>query len=572
MRYIKHLFVRSFYRCAAPARLALLCAGFAALGGCTDETDSAGGSSTADSHIPLALEITASGFTGQPDASPDTRASEQDNYDTWFEETDAIGLFAVRGIGTPAAAIVDGINNSKLTYAPAADASHKPTWQPADAATTSYYYADVTYIAYYPYKDGIVIDPTQSAVTILASFSGKTELQPAADQSTPEAYAASDLMTADGTATDTADPSRKLLSLTFTHSYSLLVLKANLTKAMYVAPAGSAFDYHPQATATSADPGAADVMIRDVKAYKIADGVFRAITKPVSDDYMRGSYSTHGMMVEYNASLAGLASLKANQRFECTVNVPLSGTADATERALQPGDYVFQHNGKIEIYPGDGPVDASGKIPDYTNAVGIVTTCIPARMTDEGCTGNGWTHAYVMGTETHGNNLRWCWQNRMLADLEDVTTITQAKDYMNGCKDTKYILSTKYNDYEIFDELVTYRNNNPLPQGVNRSPWFIPSTGQWYDLIANIGGKSPDDFNNNTTAGWNSNQDGTAILGGINARLNKIDKSLPDGVRFPCSTEPGLGAWMVRFNGNTVEFGTVDKTLKELSPLYFFAF
>ena len=182
MRYIKHLFVRSFYQCAAPARLALLCAGFAALGGCTNETDSAGGSSTADGHIPLALEIMASGFTGQPDASPDTRASEQDNYDTWFEETDAIGLFAVRGIGTPAAAIVDGINNSKLTYAPAADASHKPTWQPADAATTLYYYADVTYIAYYPYKDGIAIDPTQSAATILASFSGKTELQPAADQ------------------------------------------------------------------------------------------------------------------------------------------------------------------------------------------------------------------------------------------------------------------------------------------------------------------------------------------------------------------------------------------------------
>ena len=55
MRYIKHLFVRSFYQCAAPARLALLCAGFAALGGCTNETDSAGGSSTADGHIPLPL-------------------------------------------------------------------------------------------------------------------------------------------------------------------------------------------------------------------------------------------------------------------------------------------------------------------------------------------------------------------------------------------------------------------------------------------------------------------------------------------------------------------------------------
>lgn len=204
---------------------------FRSTGRLYNETDSARRIIHGRQSPPLALEITASGFTGQPDASPDTRASEQDNYDTWFEETDAIGLFAVRGIGTPVAAIVDGINNSKLTYAPADDASHKPTWQPADAATTLYYYADVTYIAYYPYKDGIAIDPTQSAATILASFSGKTELQPAADQSTPEAYAASDLMTASGTATDTADPSRKLLSLTFTHSYSLLVVKTNIMAA-----------------------------------------------------------------------------------------------------------------------------------------------------------------------------------------------------------------------------------------------------------------------------------------------------------------------------------------------------
>ena len=301
MRYIKHLFVRSFYQCAAPARLALLCAGFAALGGCTNETDSVGGSSTADGHIPLALEIMASGFTGQPDASPDTRASEQDNYDTWFEETDAIGLFAVRGIGTPVAAIVDGINNSKLTYAPADDASHKPTWQPADAATTLYYYADVTYIAYYPYKDGIAIDPTQSAATILASFSGKTELQPAADQSTPEAYAASDLMTASGTATDTADPSRKLLSLTFTHSYSLLVVKTNIMAPKYDAPDGS-FKYHSRLRVAVADAIAANAVLNDVKAWKKTDGEFRSIVKPTGNNALSGSYERGGIIVEYSGT------------------------------------------------------------------------------------------------------------------------------------------------------------------------------------------------------------------------------------------------------------------------------
>ena len=136
MRYIKHLFVRSFYQCAAPARLALLCAVSQHWAVVPTKPTVPADHPRQTVTFPFALEITASGFTGQPDASPDTRASEQDNYDTWFEETDAIGLFAVRGASVRDAAIVDGINNSSRDIRPAADASHKPTWQPADAATT----------------------------------------------------------------------------------------------------------------------------------------------------------------------------------------------------------------------------------------------------------------------------------------------------------------------------------------------------------------------------------------------------------------------------------------------------
>ena len=110
--------------------------------------------------------------------------------------------------------------------------------------------------------------PHKARPLSLPPFSGKTELQPAADQSTPEAYAASDLMTADGTATDTADPSRKLLSLTFTHSYSLLVLKAiDLSPKDFVAPDG-AFVYPPKVTAPSSDVDATDAVLNGIKCAK----------------------------------------------------------------------------------------------------------------------------------------------------------------------------------------------------------------------------------------------------------------------------------------------------------------
>lgn len=370
MRYPKHLFIRFFCRCTASAAcLALLCTGFAALGGCTDETDGVDGPSPAGGRIPLSLEITADGFTAQPDASPYTRATEQDNYDTWFDPGDSIGLFAVKGIGTPDATIVDGISNTKLTFFRAVEADQNATWRLADAATTLYYYKDVTYIAYYPYKKNITIDPTQSKDAILASFAEKAELQPAADQSTREAYGASDLMTAGGTAIDTSDPNRKLLTLVFTHSYSLLVLKANRRSAKYVAP-DNAFKYHSGVTALIADADASNMTVWGIKAFKKADGVFYVIVKNVNGT-ISGSYATGGMSVEFNHSPTGLAYLKKGNKYECTVNTPMPGTVGATTRALQVGDFYFKDG---TIWPGglDGVQESQPPKASDDGSIGVV--------------------------------------------------------------------------------------------------------------------------------------------------------------------------------------------------------
>ena len=221
---------------------------------------------------------------------------------TKFSEGDAAGIFAVRNIGTSTGVIVDNINNTKLLYGTSSEGS---TWTP-EAAVTLYYYEDVTYVAYYPYKENITIDPTKSVNEITASFATKTELQPATDQSTDELYTASDLMTASGQATDSSDPTKKTLSLAFTHSYSLLVLKTNVAKAKYKAPDGS-FKYHPKVTALNADATATDVVIMDIKAYKIANGVFRALIKPAPGDYILRVSCSKGTYIRVLAEDIGTA-------------------------------------------------------------------------------------------------------------------------------------------------------------------------------------------------------------------------------------------------------------------------
>lgn len=368
MKYTKHLFTRFFHRCAVPVGIAFLCTGFAVLGGCADETGEAGSLPPSGGRIPLAIEITADGFTVQSDNSPHTRVVEVD-YDTNFTGGEALGLFAVKGIGTADATIMDGIDNAKMIFFQPEEASLNPTWRPEDASVTLYYHADVTYIAYYPYKDGITIDPKQSADAIRASFAEKTELQPSVDQSSVDGYNASDLMTASNKAVDTADPAKKKLSLSLTHSYSLLVMKTNRKTAKYVAPDG-AFKYHSRVTAISADTDSKDLTVWGIKAFKTEDGVFRAIVKDVSGT-ISGSYSTGALIIKYNQSPTGLANLKKGKVYECTVNTPMSGTAGTKTRALQVGDFFFEDG---TIWPGglDGVEEPQPPKANNDGSVGVV--------------------------------------------------------------------------------------------------------------------------------------------------------------------------------------------------------
>lgn len=578
MRYSKHPLIHLLGCCC------LFIALWQTLGSCTDE---AGGTDTPmpDKNIPLTIEITAEGFDGEADASPSTRYSESGNT-TIFEASDIVGLFAVKNIGTPDAAIIDGIDNIQLKYIPAADASTPSVWEPVDATNILYYYADVTYVAYYPYKGGITIDPTQSAADICTSFSEMTELQPAADQSTEEAHLASDLMTASAKATDTDDPTKKHLLLNFTHSYSLLVLNAiDLSSKNFVSTDG-AFDYIQPVTAPSPDLAATNAVLNGIKMLKEDNGVFRAIVKPTSGETpIKGSYITSSLLIGCDGSLPA-PGLEAGKVHEWTMTATLPDKNEAVERALKPGDFVFQNNGKIEIYPGEGVVDAEGRIPNYANAIGIVVTCDPTRMTDTECNANGWTHAYVASK----TNLNPGFGFRSWGPSNDETVIgkypdnAEAKLNMDGYKETEAMLAerTKNGDiksYFAFEELLTCRAKSPIPNGVKRSPWFLPSVGQCFDFLANLGGKSPDTYTeHNLTWKTGSKEEAKDIYPTIKKHFLKVDITFNtlfpwDWASFACTTQATPDKrWGFYISDTKVELIQTEKSQGYVYILPFFAF
>ncbi|WP_455640734.1 fimbrillin family protein [Parabacteroides sp.] len=240
-----------------------LCSVLLFLGGCSNESEI--DNRVDNRRTPLTIRAVASHFENLPASEElSTRTPNEDGLNTSFQTGDAIGLFAIKDN-----AIVDGINNTRLTYSETSGSTG--TWTPADPNTILYYYAGVTYIAYYPYKNGITITPSQATNTIIASLVSNSSLQPLTDQSSADGslanYTASDLMIASGSPSADADnPAKQILNLNFTHQFALLVLKPQT--------------YSAATNTTSMDMNACDVILNSYTPCRMTDGSFRAIIVP----------------------------------------------------------------------------------------------------------------------------------------------------------------------------------------------------------------------------------------------------------------------------------------------------
>lgn len=510
---------------------------------CSNENETNNGRRTdRNNGVPLTIQAIVTDFENFPDFSkPSTRTSVKDKHlKTEFTVGDSIGLFAVKNGIT-----VDNVENIPLVYNPSNN-----SWDLTNDKTL-YWYDGVSYIAYYPYRENITIDnASKDTDAIITSLTGNEKLQPAKDQSTLEKHTASDLMIATSTP-NASTSSQIILNLQFKHLFTLLVVQPQAYVGCFP-PENAGFVYHQESRILGTDSAATNVNLNDITPYQIDSLKYCAIVPPRKDAKIFGNYTTINgrneinteVRVNYTGSSITFASGKS---YTLKVISPVPGKG-STERKLYPGDFVFQNTTeqRIEVHPGDGLLEENEKIFDYQNAIGMVITCDPDKMTDSLCNKEGWNHAYVMGLKNLGTG-RW---GRWERQEEKITSMT--KDYkdfemnMNGYSETEQMLKNYEMDVpdscRAFTLIKEYRIKEKTPEGLKRSPWFIPSIGQWFDMLVNICGKSPRSFRNNTGNGLNDIEWGKETLNKLEKQLLKVDNSLPSfttdyRLGFSCSSQ-----------------------------------
>ena len=115
-------------------------------------------------------------------------------------------------------------------------------------------------------------------------------------------------------------------------------------------------------------------------------------------------------------------------------------------------------------------------------------------------------------------------------ELTDCFTddISTAKADISGLANSQYIWSERgaYGDIENYPafhgaKLYAEKHNSKLPEGT--TGWFMPSMGQWMDLLANLGGLSLENSNFKKTANFfNAQEKPSKLINVINAYFEKV--------------------------------------------------
>lgn len=306
---------------------------------------------------PLTITVTDGAYapTETPDNgnTPDTRAVER-GYATEFTKGDQIGLYVVEmeDASNP--------NNSNRTFLHEnLCLTHDGAgWTlPADTKLTHQPPKDgeILYFAYYPYQEDMagkvdINDLNLNGQGIEAQrffFRLIDRWQPAADQSTYEAYTASDLMVARGEVakrTDGTDGS--VLSFMMEHQMPLAVFRLPTTKYTY----SETIDGKPTEKSYRLYSGL------DAKAWLADDNTYRRIMKWYLTSSIGITASYYNSSLERRSFSGTIKPNSSGKYFLFTVD---GGEETEVDRSLREGDFYMKDGGIIpqEMIKGDMPAE-----------------------------------------------------------------------------------------------------------------------------------------------------------------------------------------------------------------------
>ena len=443
------------------------------LAACSPEDDALpGGDGDNTAPAALRIEVSASDFT-----TAATRATDNGAVTT-FESGDRIGITVLDGSGN--------VLSDNIPYKYNGNAWNFDNAN-GEGKTALYYDNKATaYVAYFPYSpeaDGITGADIPAAL--------KAQFPPRYDQRTEDAYRASDLLV---WSNGTGSVPLKTLEIEFTHAYSSLSLSPSIKCKID----GKETSY----TTSSVDDVSFTIGTEPLLPYRADDGSCRIIVSPQTTDarwfcsYKAKTYG--GTMPE--------TALAANNRH--TLAPTLEDIGAYTFANAQVGDFYCKNdNNEGYLIPGD----ASLTTEQQTACIGIVYSIDAGRIgkaATDFLSGKGVTpHGLVMALTDASGDCRWGEygkdENSGGADGEPFKANTDQlqKQYNNvdGYGETHWIIDTYGRDgntalkntYTAFYHASLYgtaeSSTGKYAAPEKTTGWFIPSMGQWWDILSNLG-------------------------------------------------------------------------------------
>lgn len=420
----------------------------------------------------LTISVTDGGYTSAVEnmkTRVETRAVEN-GYTTEFTEGDACGFYMVRG-GKPV------YSNVKLTAEK--DAATGGIMWKTDGTTLAAGMDGESYYLYYPYQAdmaGKTATPAEGAVMTDAEFFKPLidGWQPGDDQSTHAAYTASDLMTAGGSTTGTGNTIH--LSFAMKHRMALAVIE--MPKTVYKFIDANVPDYTVGAEAT---------FTGTAKQLRMADGTYRYLVHS-SMPTIEGCYdggnreftittsASHPVVGEYKR-------YKVDGAAETIKNVTYAESGIA-----RIGDFYCTKNNGTTGYLI--PKEADETTVQAAKVVGIVFQTDKSRIgakEKEKLGGEGNVHGLVMAVKNIATRQAW----GLFGMDEGLTTCrTKADNYndISGYGNCEHIRTNRgnFDSYPAFKAAYDYNTTCPVP--ATTTGWYLPASGQWWDILQNLGG------------------------------------------------------------------------------------
>ena len=420
----------------------------------------------------LTISVTDGGYTSAVEnmkTRVETRAVEN-GYTTEFTEGDACGFYMVRG-GKPV------YSNVKLTAEK--DAATGGIMWKTDGTTLAAGMDGESYYLYYPYQAdmaGKTATPAEGAVMTDAEFFKPLidGWQPGDDQSTHAAYTASDLMTAGGSTTGTGNTIH--LSFAMKHRMALAVIE--MPKTVYKFIDANVPDYTVGAEAT---------FTGTAKPLRMADGTYRYLVHS-SMPTIEGCYdggnreftittsASHPVVGEYKR-------YKVDGAAETIKNVTYAESGIA-----RIGDFYCTKNNGTTGYLI--PKEADETTVQAAKVVGIVFQTDKSRIgakEKEKLGGEGNVHGLVMAVKNIATRQAW----GLFGMDEGLTTCrTKADNYndISGYGNCEHIRTNRgnFDNYPAFKAAYDYNTTCPVP--ATTTGWYLPASGQWWDILQNLGG------------------------------------------------------------------------------------